>query len=196
MKRYVLAGLLLALSLVPLAACQGPAAEQPSPAASAMPAPTPTMSQLPQEPEGTPSQLPERLWAFTSPEQVSPERFAYSQTEQDAAVAAVRKELEKEAEQEYTISLTIGEITPSPSETAWQWKHYFGQESEQFADWTEEDMLTRFMVVCAQYDVEYDNTKTFLEGGKVKQNFFLTKEDGVWTIWDRESPSVEGETGT
>lgn len=106
----------------------------------------------------------------------------------------MRKELEKEAEQEHTVSLTMGEITPSPTETAEQWKSYCSQESEQFADWTEEDMLTRFMVVYAQYDVEYDNTKTFLGSGKVKQNFILTKEDGVWTIWNRESPIVEGET--
>ena len=154
------------------------------------PAPTPTMTPPPEEPEGPPSQLPERVWSFTDPDQVSQERFSYSQAEQDAAVAAVRNELEQEAEQEYTISLTIGEITPSPSETAWQWKHYFCPESELFADWTQEDMLTRFMVVCAQYDVEYDNTKTFMNSGKVTQNFFLTKEDGVWSVWDRQSPYV------
>lgn len=103
-------------------------------------------------------------------------------------MAAVRNELEAEAEQEYTISLTIGEIIPSPSETARQWKHYFCQESELYADWTEEDMLTRFMVVCAQYDVEYDNTKTFMNSGKVTQYFILTKEDGVWSVWSRQSP--------
>ena len=154
------------------------------------PAPTPTMTPPPEEPEGPPSQLPERVWSFTDPDQVSQERFSYSPAEQDAAVAAVRNELEQEAEQEYTISLTIGEITPSPSETAWQWKHYFCRESELFADWTQEDMLTRFMVVCAQYDVEYDNTKTFMNSGKVTQNFFLTKEDGVWSVWDRQSPDV------
>ena len=152
------------------------------------PAPTPTMTPPPEEPEGPPSQLPERVWSFTDPDQVSQERFSYSQAEQDAAVAAVRNELEAEAEQEYTISLTIGEITPSPSETAWQWKHYFCPESGAFADWTEEDMLTRFMVVCAQYDVEYDNTKTFMNSGKLTQNFILTKEDGVWSVWSRQSP--------
>ena len=154
------------------------------------PAPTPTMTPPPEEPEGPPSQLPERVWSFTDPDQVSQERFSYSQAEQDAAVAAVRNELEQEAKQEYTISLTIGEITPSPAETAWQWKHYFCPESERFADWTEEDMLTRFMVVCAQYDVEYDNTKTFMNSGKLTQNFILTKEDGVWSVWDRQSPDV------
>lgn len=154
------------------------------------PAPTPTMTPPPEEPEGPPSQLPERVWSFTDPDQVSQERFSYSQAEQDAAVAAVRNELEQEAKQEYTISLTIGKITPSPAETAQQWMHYFCQESELFADWTEEDMLTRFMVVCAQYDVEYDNTKTFMNSGKVIQNFFLTKEDGVWRVWDRQSPDV------
>ena len=157
---------------------------------TATPAPTPTMTPPPEEPEGPPSQLPERVWSFTDPDQVSQERFSYSQAEQDAAVAAVRNELEQEAEQEYTISLTIGEITPSPAETAWQWKHYFCPESGAFADWTEEDMLTRFMVVSAQYDVEYDNTKTFMNSGKVTQNFFLTKEDGVWSVWDRQSPYV------
>ena len=139
-------------------------------------------------PEGPPSQLPERVWSFTDPDQVSQERFSYSQAEQDAAVAAVRKELEQEAEQEYTISLTIGEITPSPSETARQWKHYFCQESELYADWTEEDMLTRFMVVTAQYEVEYDHTKTFLDDGTITQSFILTKEDGVWCVRSRYFP--------
>lgn len=154
------------------------------------PTPTPTMTPPPEEPEGPPSQLPERVWSFTDPEQVSQERFSYSQAEQDAAVAAVRNELEQEAEQEYTISLTIGEITPSPSETARQWKHYFCPESELYADWTEEDMLTRFMVVTAQYEVEYDHTKTFLDDGTITQSFFLTKEDGVWRVQDRQSPDV------
>lgn len=157
---------------------------------TATPAPTPTMTPPPEEPEGPPSQLPERVWSFTDPEQVSQERFSYSQAEQDAAVAAVRNELEQEAEQEYTISLTIGEITPSPSETAWQWKHYFCPESGAFADWTEEDMLTRFMVVTAQYEVEYDHTKTFLDDGTITQSFILTKGDGVWSVWSRQSPDV------
>lgn len=190
MKKRMMAGLLLALSLAALSACQSPTAQQPTATPSATPAPTPIMTPQPEELEGPPSQLPERVWSFTDPDQVSQERFAYSQAEQDAAVAAVRNELEKEAEQEYTISLTIGEITPSPAETAWQWKHYFCPESELFADWTQEDMLTQFMVVCAQYDVEYDNTKTFMNSGKVTQNFFLTKEDGVWSVWDRQSPQV------
>ena len=146
------------------------------------PAPTPTMTPPPEEPEGPPSQLPERVWSFTDPEQVSQERFSYSQAEQDAAVAAVRNELEQEAEQEYTISLTIGEITPSPSETARQWKHYFCPESEPYADWTEEDMLTRFMVVTAQYEVEYDHTKTFLDDGTITQSFILIKEGEIWFV--------------
>lgn len=146
------------------------------------PAPTPTMTPPPEEPEGPPSQLPERVWSFTDPDQVSQERFSYSQAEQDAAVAAVRNELEQEAEQEYTISLTIGEITPSPSETARQWKHYFCPESEPYADWTEEDMLTRFMVVTAQYEVEYDHTKTFLDDGTITQSFILIKEGEIWFV--------------
>ena len=146
------------------------------------PAPTPTMTPPPEEPEGPPSQLPERVWSFTDPEQVSQERFSYSQAEQDAAVAAVRNELEQEAEQEYTISLTIGEITPSPAETARQWKHYFCPESEPYADWTEEDMLTRFMVVTAQYEVEYDHTKTFLDDGTITQSFILIKEGEIWFV--------------
>lgn len=190
MKKRMMAGLLLALSLAALSACQSPTAQQPTATPSAIPAPTPTMTPQPEEPEGPPSQLPERVWSFTDPEQVSQERFSYSQAEQDAAVAEVRNELEQEAEQEYTISLTIGEITPSPAETAWQWKHYFCPESELFADWTEEDMLTRFMVVTAQYEVQYDNTKTFMNSGKVTQHFLLTKEDGVWSVWDRQSPQV------
>lgn len=149
---------------------------------TATPATTPTMTLPPEAPEGSPSQLPERVWSFTDPDQVSQERFSYSQAEQDAAVAAVRNELEQEAEQEYTISLTIGEITPSPSETARQWKHYFCPESEPYADWTEEDMLTRFMVVTAQYEVEYDHTKTFLDDGTITQSFILIKEGEIWFV--------------
>ena len=80
------------------------------------------------------------------------------------------------------VSLTIGEITPSPSETARQWKHYFCPESEPYADWTEEDMLTRFMVVTAQYEVEYDHTKTFLDDGTITQSFILIKEGEIWFV--------------
>lgn len=61
-------------------------AEQSSTTPSTMPTPTSMVSQLPEEPEGTPSQLPERLWAFTSLQQVNSQRFSYAQGEQDAAV--------------------------------------------------------------------------------------------------------------
>lgn len=137
------------------------------------------------------SGLPERTWAYESPDQVSVDRFDFAQDELDAAVAVVRNDLEEESRQEYTISLTIEKITPSPEKTAWHWAMYFSPESEMFLDWSEEDMLTRFMVVEAAYDAEYDGTKTFLPSGKLTTTYFLVKEGEVWTIW-----SKNGSAGT
>ena len=48
------------------------------------------------------------------------------------------------------------------------------------------------MVVWAEYDVEYDHTKTFLDDGYTQQYFYLTQdvETGQWTIIDNTSPNT------
>ena len=155
------------------------------------PSPLPVDSTPPSASGEQVSSRPERTWAYESPDQVSVDRFDFAQEELDAAVAVVREKLEEESRKDYTISLTIKAIVPSPEETAWNWARYFSPDSEVFPDWTEEDMLTRFMAVEASYDAEYDGTKTFLPSGDLSTIYLLIKEAEGWTIW-----SQQGSAGT
>ena len=52
--------------------------------------------------------------------------------------------------------------------------------------WTDEYLDECFVAVRAEYDAEYDGSKTFLTSGSIRQNFYLTKDEetGLWEIFD------------
>ena len=51
--------------------------------------------------------------------------------------------------------------------------------------WTDTLLAEHFVAVRAEYDAEYDHTKTFLEDGHITQFFYLMQYDnGTWRITD------------
>ena len=48
------------------------------------------------------------------------------------------------------------------------------------------------MVVRAKYYVEYDHTKTFMDDGTTRQDFYLVQDvkTGEWKIIDNTSPNT------
>lgn len=131
---------------------------------------------------------PERVWSYSSEEEVSVDRFAFSEEDIAAAEAFVAAVLEEEAEAEYTISLEVKDIFVSPEETAWTWQMYFNEHSELYTDWTEEDMLQNMITVVARYEVEYDGTKTFMDSGDTTLCYHLERRDGEWSFWSIGQP--------
>ena len=104
----------------------------------------------------------------------------------------VQSAIEGQAGKEYTISVRVDEIKVDEDETARVAAMYSGSELAQARGWTDEYLAKHFVVVYADYYVEYDHTKTFMDDGQTQQYFYLTQdtETGEWTISDNTSPDT------
>ena len=107
-------------------------------------------------------------------------------------VQTVQSAIEGQAEKEYTVSVRVDEIKVDEDETARVAAMYSGSELAQARGWTDEYLAKHFVVVYADYYVEYDHTKTFMDDGQTQQYFYLTQdtETGEWTISDNTSPDI------
>ena len=107
-------------------------------------------------------------------------------------VQTVQSAIEGQAGKEYAISVRIDEIKVDEDETARVAAMYSGSELAQARGWTDEYLAKHFVVVYANYYVEYDHTKTFMDDGQTQQYFYLTQdtETGEWTIIDNTSPDT------
>ena len=63
---------------------------------------------------------------------------------------------------------------------------YIGSELAHARGWTDEYLTEHFVVVKAIYTIEYDHTKTPIDGGYTISYFYLTQviESGKWIISD------------
>ena len=107
-------------------------------------------------------------------------------------VQTVQSAIEGQAGKEYTVSVRVDEIKVDEDETARVAAMYSGSELAQARGWTDEYLAKHFVVVYANYYVEYDHTKTFLDDGYTEQYFYLTQDikSGEWTISDNTSPNI------
>lgn len=107
-------------------------------------------------------------------------------------VQTVQSAIEGQAGKEYTVSVRVDEIKVDEDETARVAAMYSGSELAQARGWTDEYLAKHFVVVYADYYVEYDHTKTFIGDGQTQQYFYLTQdaETGEWTISDNTSPDT------
>ena len=107
-------------------------------------------------------------------------------------VQTVQSAIEGQAGKEYTVSVRVDEIKVDEDETARVATMYSGSELAQARGWTDEYLAKHFVVVYADYYVEYDHTKTFMDDGHMQQYFYLTQdtETGEWTISDNTSPDT------
>ena len=107
-------------------------------------------------------------------------------------VQTVQSAIEGQAGKEYTLNVRVDEIKIDEDETARVTAMYSGSELAQSRGWTDEYLAKHFVVVYANYYVEYDHTKTFMDDGQTQQYFCLTQdtETGEWTIIDNTSPNT------
>lgn len=107
-------------------------------------------------------------------------------------VQTVQSAIEGQAGKEYTLNVRVDEIKVDDDETARVIAMYSGSELAEARGWTDEYLAKHFIVVYANYYVEYDHTKTFMDDGQTQQYFYLTQntETGEWTIIDNTSPNT------
>lgn len=103
----------------------------------------------------------------------------------------VRSALENQMKKEYTLCVEVKNIRIDEAETVRVSAMYTGSELAQYRGWTDECLTERFVVVKAEYYVEYDHRKTFLEDGEIEQWFYLIQDEksGDWTIVDNTGGS-------
>ncbi|WP_343210652.1 hypothetical protein [Anaerolentibacter hominis] len=104
----------------------------------------------------------------------------------------VRHAIENQMDKDYTISVRVDEVKVDKNETARAAAMYSGSELAGARGWTEEYLAEHFIAVRANYYVEYDHTKTFLDDGDTQQYFYLIQdaETGEWTIVENTSPNT------
>ena len=69
-----------------------------------------------------------------------------------------------------------------------------GSELAIARGWSDDLLTNHFLVVDAAYYIEYDHTRTPLEGGNVTQQFYLAQnEAGRWIIVDNAMRSADGQ---
>ena len=71
---------------------------------------------------------------------------------------------------------------------------YLGSDLAIGRGWSDDLLTNHFLVVDAAYYIEYDHTRTFLEGGNVTQQFYLAQNDqGRWIIVDNAMRIADGQ---
>lgn len=107
----------------------------------------------------------------------------------DDPLEVVRTALENQLKKEYTISMEVKSVQIDEAETKRVSAMYMGSELARYRGWTDECLRERFVVVKAEYYVEYDGKKTFLDDGDREQFFYLIQDEksGNWTIVDNTS---------
>jgi len=104
----------------------------------------------------------------------------------------VQSAIEGQADKAYTVCVRVDAIEVDESETARVVKMYAGSELAASRGWTDEYLAEHFVVVRAEYYVEYDHTKTFMNDGSTEQYFYLVQDvkTGKWEIVDNTSPDT------
>ena len=107
-------------------------------------------------------------------------------------IQTVQSAIEGQADKEYTISVRVDEIRVDESETERVIRMYSGSDLAEERGWTDEYLAEHFVVVQANYYVEYDHTRTFMSDGYTEQYFYLARDvkTGKWEIVDNTSPNT------
>ena len=109
-------------------------------------------------------------------------------------VAAVQVTIEDLAQKAYTRSVRLDKATLDKNETLCMIEMYKGSSFAERRGWTDEYLDEFFIAVRAEYCIEYDHDKTFLDDGNIDQYFYLIKdpETDVWMIVDASTNSQPG----
>ena len=105
---------------------------------------------------------------------------------------SVRAAIEGEAQKGYARNIRVDSLSVNEAETKRVAQEYKGSELAIARGWSDDLLDDHFVVVDAAYYIEYDHTRTPLEGGSVTQQFYLMQsEDGRWIIVDNAMRSAD-----
>ena len=101
----------------------------------------------------------------------------------------VRSAINNQSLKGYTISVDVGFVEIDNDETQRIIEMYCGSELAETRGWSADYLQEHFVVVKANYFVEYDHTKTFMDDGSLEQYFYLTRDiiTELWSIIDTTS---------
>ena len=107
-------------------------------------------------------------------------------------LASVRTAIEGEAQKGYARNIRVDSLSINEAETKRVSQNYMGSELAIARGWSDDLLTNHFLVVDAAYYIEYDHTRTPLEGGTVTQQFYLAQnEAGRWIIVDNAMRSAD-----
>ena len=110
--------------------------------------------------------------------------------------ASVRAAIEAEAQKSYAGSVRVESAAVNEAETQRVAQYYKGSELAVFRGWSDDLLDNHFAVVDAAYYIEYDHTRTPMNGGHVDRQFYLIQgEDGRWVIVDNTTEQQIRENG-
>lgn len=105
---------------------------------------------------------------------------------------SVRSAIEGEAQKGYARNIRVDSLSVNEAETKRVAQERKGSELAIARGWSDDLLDNHFVVVDAAYYIEYDHTRTPLEGGSVTQQFYLMQsEDGRWIIVDNAMRSAD-----
>ena len=105
---------------------------------------------------------------------------------------SVRAAIEGEAQKGYARNIRVDSLSVNEAETKRVAQERKGSELAIARGWSDDLLDNHFVVVDAAYYIEYDHTRTPLEGGSVTQQFYLMQsEDGRWIIVDNAMRSAD-----
>lgn len=105
---------------------------------------------------------------------------------------SARAAIEGEAQKGYARNIRVDSLSVNEAETKRVAQERMGSELAIARGWSDDMLDDHFVVVDAAYYIEYDHTRTPLEGGNVTQQFYLMQnEDGRWIIVDNAMRSAD-----
>ncbi len=105
---------------------------------------------------------------------------------------SVRTAIEGEAQKGYARNIRVDSLSVNEAETKRVSQNYMGSELAIARGWSDDLLTNHFLVVDAAYYIEYDHTRTPMEGGNVTQQFYLAQnEAGRWIIVDNAMRSAD-----
>ena len=101
-------------------------------------------------------------------------------------IETVQSAIENQTNKEYTHDVQLREVVIDERATERAKRMYIGSELAKANGWSDDYLENNMIVVYAEYYVEYDHEKTFLEDGEIKEFFILLRDEGTnkWSIWD------------
>jgi len=101
-------------------------------------------------------------------------------------IDVVRSAIESQKQKEYTLKVEVREVVADEQASETIRQMYIGSDLALKNGWTDTYLQNNMIVVFAEYYIEYNHEKTFLDDGEIKQYFILLRNADTqeWSIWN------------